>query len=70
MFVVGIDANRLVYSPMTTSSLNDLGAALRLLTEYHAWTDDNTISVIDEIVGTYYWKAVTYCHCGKEGMSK
>ena len=41
-----------VYERLDVASLLELGQALLLLSDQSLWTDDNIISVMDEVFGT------------------
>lgn len=57
--LVGINFNTTVRDRLDVTALSDLSNSLVLLAEHAFWTDDNIISVIDEIIGMIQ---VTYIH--------
>lgn len=58
VLVVGVNFQATVYERLEVSSISDLGNALLLLSEQSLWSDDNLISVIDEIVGMIYYTII------------
>lgn len=49
--LVGINFNSTVRDRLDVAALSDLGNALSLLSDSASWSDDNIISVIDELIG-------------------
>lgn len=47
---VGIHFNAAVYGRWEVKALSDLGNSLHILSEMSLWSDDNIISVIDELI--------------------
>ena len=52
LYTVGVNFSATVYERLDVASLLELGQALLLLSEQSLWTDDNIISVMDEVFGT------------------
>ena len=51
LHTVGVHFSATVYERLDVASLLELGQALLLLSEQSLWTDDNIISVMDEVFG-------------------
>lgn len=51
IFLVGVNFSTTVRDRLDVAALSDLSSSLVLLADHAFWSDDNIISVIDEIIG-------------------